>query len=475
MRVGTLPLYSRPVKYSEILFGVLRVPLDALAALAALLLAYRLREANVDLLPGVQVITQPSNLPEFGYYVQSFVLPWVIAYVLVLAVLRLYHLRTTLGVWRELGRVVVASGLWLTLVIAWFFLVERQLFFSRALLLQATVLLTMFALAGRAAVVLLQRACLRRGVGVRTVVSFGGLDLPEVMRDALRGDVRFRYIGHLSDLEGLQRFEHERKIDLILHTDPRPSSEETAKLIDYCRSHHVGYSFLPPVFADAPHQLSMDRLGMVPLLKFEPTPLDGWGRVWKRLFDVIGGLLFLIVLSPLLLVSALLVLVTSGWPVFYISKRVGQHGIGTVPVLKFRTMVRDADARKKEFAELSHRDGPLFKIQNDPRVTPIGRLLRRWSIDEFPQFFNVVAGQLSLVGPRPHLPDEVQKYREDQRRVFAVRPGVTGLAQVSGRSDLKFEEEVRYDMQYIEEWSLALDVWILWRTVFVVLWGKGAD
>jgi lipopolysaccharide/colanic/teichoic acid biosynthesis glycosyltransferase len=158
-----------------------------------------------------------------------------------------------------------------------------------------------------------------------------------------------------------------------------------------------------------------------------------------------------------------------------VSKRVGQHGIGTVPVLKFRTMVKDADARKQEYAELSHRDGPLFKIQNDPRVTPVGRLLRRWSIDEFPQFFNVVAGQLSLVGPRPHLPDEVQKYREDQRRVFAVRPGVTGLAQVSGRSDLKFEDEVRHDMQYIEEWSLTLDVWILWRTFFVVLWGKGAD
>jgi hypothetical protein len=289
------------VKYSEILFGVLRVPLDALSALAALLLAYRLREANIDLLPGMQIITQPSNLPEFTYYVQTFVLPWVAAYVGVLALMRLYALRSTLGVWRELGRVIVASALWVTLIIAWFFLVEKQLFFSRALLLQATVLLTVFALSGRVAVVLLQRACLRRGIGVRTAVSFGGMDLPEVMRDALRGDVRFRYVGHLSDLEGLKRFEHERKIDVILHTDPRPTGEETARLIDYCRSHHVGYSFLPPVFTDSPHQLSMDRLGMVPLLKFEPTPLDGWGRVWKRLFDVAGGLFFLIILSPFML------------------------------------------------------------------------------------------------------------------------------------------------------------------------------
>lgn len=469
------PLYSAPVKYSEILFGVLRVPLDALAALAALLLAYRLREANIDLLPGMQIITQPSNLPAFSYYLQTFVLPWTGVYIGLSAVLRLYHLRITLGAWHEMGRVALAASMWLMLIIAWFFLVEKQLFFSRVLLLQSTVLLMVFAMIGRAAVVLLQRACLRRDIGVRNVISFGGRELPDVLHQTLQDEPRFRYIGHLSDLEGLKRFENERPIDLILHTDPLPTGGETAQLIDYCRSHHIGYSFLPPVFVDSPHQLSMDRLGLVPLLKFEPTPLDGWGRVWKRLFDVIGGIALLVVLSPLLVMISVLVLLTSGWPILYISRRVGQHCSGSIPVLKFRTMIRDADARKQEFAELSHRDGPLFKVQNDPRVTPIGRILRRWSVDEFPQLFNVIVGQLSLVGPRPHLPDEVRKYREDQRRVFAVRPGVTGLAQVSGRSNLKFEDEVRYDMQYIEEWSLALDMWILWRTVFVVLWGKGAD
>lgn len=473
---GILPLYSPPVKYSEILFGVLRVPLDALAALAALLLAYRLREANIDLLPGLQVITQPSNLPEFRYYVQTFVLPWAAVYIGVVAALRLYTLRVTLGPWRELGRTVLASGLWLTLVIAWFFLVQKQLFFSRALLLQATLLLTLFAVACRASMVLLQRACLRRGIGVRTVISLGGRDLPDAIREALRGDVRFRYVGHLMDMEGVHRFEHERHVDLVLHTDPAPSSDDTVHIIDYCRSHHIGYAFLPPVFADAPQQLSMDRLGMVPLLKFEPTPLDGWGRVWKRIADIVGSAALLLLLSPLMVIAAIGIVLTSGFPVFYVSRRVGQHGKRLIPVLKFRTMVRDADAQKATLAALSHRsDGPLFKMHNDPRVTPFGRLLRRWSIDELPQLLNVLAGQLALVGPRPHLPDEVQRYRDSQRRVFAVRPGVTGLAQVSGRSNLRFEDEVRYDMQYIEEWSLFLDVWILWRTVFVVLFGKGAD
>jgi lipopolysaccharide/colanic/teichoic acid biosynthesis glycosyltransferase len=139
-------------------------------------------------------------------------------------------------------------------------------------------------------------------------------------------------------------------------------------------------------------------------------------------------------------------------------------------------MCPDADEKKKSLAYLSHRsDGPLFKIKHDPRVTPLGRILRRFSIDELPQLLNVIVGHLSLVGPRPHLPDEVAKYTQLQRRVFTVRPGVTGLAQISGRSNLPFDEEVKLDMRYIEDWSLGLDLWILWRTVFVVLFGRGAD
>jgi lipopolysaccharide/colanic/teichoic acid biosynthesis glycosyltransferase len=125
---------------------------------------------------------------------------------------------------------------------------------------------------------------------------------------------------------------------------------------------------------------------------------------------------------------------------------------------------------------MSHRnDGPLFKVRNDPRVTPFGHFLRHWSLDELPQLINVLVGEMSLVGPRPHLPEEVDQYSPYERRVFAVKPGITGLAQVTGRSNLKFEEEVKLDLQYVEEWSLFLDLWILWRTVFTVLKRDGAD
>jgi lipopolysaccharide/colanic/teichoic acid biosynthesis glycosyltransferase len=139
-------------------------------------------------------------------------------------------------------------------------------------------------------------------------------------------------------------------------------------------------------------------------------------------------------------------------------------------------MIPDADRRKQDLERLNHRrDGPLFKIRNDPRVTKVGKILRRFSLDELPQLFNVLTGRMSLVGPRPHLPEEVARYSLEQRRVFAVKPGATGLSQISGRSDLPFDEEVSLDLKYIEEWSLLFDVWILWRTAFILFLKKGAD
>ena len=158
------------MKRSEIIFGIVRIPLDALACTAALLLAYRLRESNVDLIPNVQLLLLPGNLPPLEYYVQSFVIPAVFGYLLISASLRLYALKTTLGVWKEIRLIIVASLLWTALIVAWFFLIQKQLFFSRALLGIATVLLTLFSLLGRSALILFQRRLLKHGIGRRRVL-----------------------------------------------------------------------------------------------------------------------------------------------------------------------------------------------------------------------------------------------------------------------------------------------------------------
>lgn len=464
------------MKKSEAIFGLVRIPLDAVAALAALALSYYLRQANIDLVPSVQLLESATTLPPFPAYLETFVLPSILAFILFCAALGLYALQTTRSAWTETGQILLASGLWLIGIMAWYFLVQKQLFYSRVLLLHSTFFLALFVTFGRAIITLIQRRMLRSGIGVRYVVSIGRQKLPPEAKDTLARDMRYAYLGHVSDLQAVIRMAQKHDLDLVLQTDPNPESEETLQLIDYCRAHHVGYAFLPPVLADVPHLLIVDRLGLTPVIRFSPTPLDGWGRIFKRLFDIVASVIGIAILLPLMLIIALFILIDDGYPIFYISKRVGEGGRRRISILKFRSMVRDADRLKQQLMEKNHRkDGPLFKMKDDPRVTRVGKVLRRWSIDEWPQIFNVLLGQVSLVGPRPHLPDEVKLYSDYQRRVFAVKPGVTGLAQISGRSDLQFGEEVALDLKYIEEWKLQTDVWVLWRTFVVVAGRKGAD
>lgn len=458
------------------LFGVARLPLDLLAAFAALLVSYRLREGQIDLIPGVQLLEPAQTLPPFALFVTHFAIPGAALFLCFAALAGLYGLRSTTGAWREVGRIIVATALWLLAVVSWYFLVRRQLFFSRVLLLHASLLIVLLVSVGRMALVLLQRQFLARGIGRVSVVSVGSHPLARSARETLEHDIRYHYLGHIDDFGGIKRIAHRRGIDLVLQTDPNPGSSETLRLIDYCRSHHLGYGFLPPVLAEVPHQLHVERLGLLPLVRFQPTPLDGWGRVLKRIVDIVVGMLALLVLWPVFLLIAIAIVLDSGFPISYESVRVGEQGRRRIRLLKFRTMVLDAEKQRRELSRLSHRtDGPLFKIKNDPRVTRVGRVLRRFSLDELPQLINVTLGHMSLVGPRPHLPEEVNRYSLEERRVFAVKPGITGLAQISGRSDLRFEDEVRLDLQYIEEWSLLLDLWILWRTVFVVAKRRGAD
>lgn len=458
------------MKRSEVIFGLVRLPLDALGVLAALLVSYVLREQNIDLIPWAQLLEPAQTLPARTVYLESFVWPGVAIFIAIATVMGLYALRSTRSAWNEVGRLCVASVLWLIIVIAWYFLIKKQLFYSRILLLHSTFFIAAFVLFGRACVVLLQRMFLQWGIGARFIVSIGKQAVPKSVQYVLESDVRYVYLGHVKTRVALQKIEAKHVVDLVLQTDASPNSNDTMDLINHCRSEHIGYAFLPPVFADVPHLLVVEKIGLTPLMRFQPTPLDGWGRVGKRLFDICVSSCAILLLLPVYLLTAACVFVQSGLPIFYISKRIGQKSQGTIPMVKFRSMVKNADTLKASFVQRNIRkDGPLFKIKNDPRITPVGRFLRRWDIDELPQLFNVLLGHMSLVGPRPHLPEEVKKYTQAQRRVFAVKPGITGLAQVSGRSGLQFQEEVVLDLRYIEDWSLFLDLWILWRTLFVVL------
>ncbi|MFE9246547.1 sugar transferase [Nocardiopsis sp. NPDC006938] len=211
----------------------------------------------------------------------------------------------------------------------------------------------------------------------------------------------------------------------------------------------------------------------LPLLHVEHPELEGTRRLVKGAFDRCAAALALLVLSPLFLVLSVLIRLEGGGPAFFRQTRVGRGGT-EFTVYKFRTMVVGADALKTLLQPRNEHDGVLFKMRRDPRVTPVGAWLRRYSLDELPQLVNVVRGEMSLVGPRPPLPEEVAQYGHDVRRRLVVKPGMTGLWQVSGRSDLSWEESVRLDLRYVENWSLTLDIQILWKTWSAVIRGAGA-
>jgi exopolysaccharide biosynthesis polyprenyl glycosylphosphotransferase len=235
----------------------------------------------------------------------------------------------------------------------------------------------------------------------------------------------------------------------------------------------TGLCVAPAVIDVAGPRTTIRPVAGMPLLHVDHPELTGFRWVVKGVFDKVSAAAALVVLAPLLATIALAIKLGDGGPAIFRQTRVGKDGHPFM-VCKFRTMVVDAEQRKA--ALLAHNDGNglLFKMRSDPRITRIGGQLRRWSLDELPQLINVVRGEMSLVGPRPPLPTEVAWYDQDVARRLLVKPGMTGLWQVSGRSDLSWEESIRLDLYYVENWSLAADLTILWKTVGAVVGSRGA-
>ncbi len=225
---------------------------------------------------------------------------------------------------------------------------------------------------------------------------------------------------------------------------------------------------------DVDHRrLRVRPIGPFPVMYVEPVVRNGWRATAKRSFDVLGAGLGLLLLSPVIALVAVAVRLDSPGPVFYGQTRVGR-GNRPFRIWKFRTMVTNADELLEELAELNQADGPLFKIDHDPRITRVGRFLRRTSVDELPQLWNVLRNDMSLVGPRPGLPSEAVHWDAELRERLRVKPGITGMWQVHGRSDASFDEYARLDLYYVHNWSLLVDIGILARTIPTVLWSKGA-
>ncbi|MFD9881054.1 sugar transferase [Streptomyces alboflavus] len=278
-------------------------------------------------------------------------------------------------------------------------------------------------------------------------------------------------VGELSDVAGHVRRDGYRVVAVT--PDPHWSPDRLQRLAWNLEGSDADMVVAPVLMEVAGPRLHVDAVLGIPLLRVSMPTFTGGRRVVKAVVDRMSAVILLVLFAPLMIFVGLLVLADSRGGAFYRQRRVGKDG-REFTIYKFRTMVTGADGARAALAELNEGAGLLFKLRRDPRVTRVGAVLRRYSIDELPQLFNVLTGSMSLVGPRPPLPEESAAYGPDIRRRLLVKPGLTGLWQISGRSDLPWEEAVRLDLRYVEDWSLALDTVILWKTLRAVLQGQGA-
>ena len=264
-------------------------------------------------------------------------------------------------------------------------------------------------------------------------------------------------------------------VDEVIIAIPRSLLDDVHPIVDACEEEGIKLQFMADLFDVDGARFGLSHLGAIPLLSIEPVALDEGKLAAKRMFDLTLTLLSMPVVLPIMAVAAVAIKLDSPGPVFFVQQRVGlrKHPF---PMFKFRSMHPDAEERLKEIEHLNEAEGPIFKIRDDPRITRVGHFLRKTSIDELPQLFNVLRGEMSLVGPRPMSIRDVDLFdRGIQRKRFSVKPGITCLWQISGRSDLPFDKWLELDLEYIRRWSLWLDLKILLKTVPAVLRGQGAS
>jgi exopolysaccharide biosynthesis polyprenyl glycosylphosphotransferase len=473
------------IRRLDLTYTALLVPLDILALFGAAISAYLLRYSRF--VTEVRPILQDLNFTEYITRISAFIGVWIILF----ALAGLYSMRMRRA-WNEFGRIILACGAGTMIVIATVFF-RREITTSRFIVIAVLGFSILYVWLGRLFLRTIRHTLLQAGIGHRHVIVIGTEHAANSLVEAYSANpiLGITVVSQFSEWNDKTRKAilklKENGLDGILLADPELKKASALELIAFAEENHLTFTYLADLFAATFTNINVSTDAGVPVIEVKRTPLDGWGRIAKRAFDIVGSLFLLLITSPLTLLAALALAIEDGIPVIFQNERVGERG-ELFRLYKLRTMWRkfsigpqfkqndkaNLELERKLIKEKSIKHGPVYKIEGDPRVTGIGNFLRRWSIDELPQFMNVLKGDMSLVGPRPHQPREVEKYEPHHRRVLAIRPGITGMAQISGRSDLTFDDEARLDTWYIDNWSILLDLYILLKTPFAVLNRKGA-
>ncbi|MEK7580385.1 MAG: sugar transferase [Patescibacteria group bacterium] len=456
------------MRKSQLIFLTALLPLDFIMLILAGISIYFLRfKLFKEVLP---IFTQiPYN--DYVFKVVLIALVWIGIFVL----LGLYSIKNRKHFTQEIGQIFIGCSMG-TMLIVLFLFFQREYFTSRFIILAGWIASFVFLSIGRFLIHLIQLIFFKQGIGLEPILILGQGKEVEELINSCRKNLGHGYniIGQAASVDELINNWSNRvsNFDEIIQGDPNISRSDILRLIAFCKEYQINFKYAADLFGTLSSNVSVETMMGRPYIEVKRAALDGWGRVAKRILDIIFSFLSLIILSPFFVLLGVIIKLDSSGPIFIALTRVGQRG-KLFKLYKFRSMVKNAEQLKKDLiAQNERKDGPLFKMKNDPRVTRLGRFIRRYSIDELPQLLNVFKGQMSLVGPRPHQPDEVSQYDYNQKELLFIKPGMTGLAQVSGRSGLSFGEEVRLDLFYVHQWSIWLDLKILLKTIVVVLSSK---
>lgn len=456
---------------------------DAFLINLSFVLAYYLRFK-------ILLFITPASMPIFEKYLSVLVFVTLI-WLAVFKLIGLYEERKFTALVDEIAMLFGGVAL-STLILLGLLFLYREFWFSRLVIVNAWWLAFLLLAAVRVLSFTVERLLRSRGMGTRNTLIVGAGEMGQTLALKMAQDkgLGYRAIGFLDDdpvkigkhyhgipvlgeVMKVKEIVQKQKVDEIMIASSKIPAEKVLDIVTECERFGVEFKIVPGILELIASRVDADELAGVPLLTISEIRLKGFNAVMKRTADILLSGMGLALISPLFIIFPALIKLTSSGPVFFIHERVGMDG-KRFPMFKFRSMIKDADKLFPQLEPLSEVEGHLFKMKDDPRVTPLGRFMRRFSIDELPQLLNVFLGHMSLVGPRPPLQREVVKYNSWHKKRLRVRPGITGPWQVSGRSLLPFEDMVRLDIYYIENWSLWLDFKILLRTVPVVLVGSGA-
>jgi len=457
------------MRKADFLFNAMLVPVDFLMLVAAGLAAYFLR------LSPVVSAWRPVLFDLPILYYLTLTAAFAAFFMVVFAASGLYKAKIKRSQLEEFFQVIVSVSAGMMVIIIFMFF-KRDWFDSRFIMLGAWFFGIIFVTAGRIFAAKMRRILMRNhGLGIERVLLVGAGEQANLIKSEIFNNpyIGYSLLGHVHDinLEQIKNIVKNPGAQKIILANSNFDRDSVIDLVNLCEDIRIDLKFVPDLFGSISRNIDIDILNGNPLIELKRTNLEGWGLVTKRILDIAASILLLPVLAPLFLAVAVLIKWETRGPIFANLKRVGQGK--EFDLIKFRSMIHGAEKYKEHLAHGNERgDGPLFKMRDDPRITRVGRFIRSKRIDELPQIFNVLRGDISLVGPRPHEPQEVALYERHHKKVLAIKSGVTGLAQISGAEKLSFEEEVKLDRYYIENWSLKKDIVILLKTLGILIFGK---